>query len=239
MSLFNIASLQLPTHLRYQENFDRLSEHLKLHQDKNLIVAPEVCLTGFDYKHLQTAAKFSVNVLKQLKKEVDEQIVIFTLILQEEEGFINQAVVLHKHKIIHKQNKVKLFRLGKEHSYFKAGEQKQIKAFEVDGVKYAILICFELRFKELWKQIEGVDVVIVPARWGKERKKHLQILSQALALMNQCYVVVSNALDEDMAGASAIISPSGEATDDNTLEVIEGMIDLKEIKKMRRYIVMD
>ena len=239
MSLLNVVSLQLPSQLRYQENFDRLTEHLTLYKDKSLIVAPEVCLTGFDYRHLETAAKFSTNALKQLKKEVDEQMVIFTLILKEDEGFINQAVVLHKHKIIHKQNKVKLFRLGKEHSYFEAGKQKEIKAFEVDGVRYAILICFELRFKELWKQIEGVDVVIIPSRWGKERKGHLEILSQALALMNQCYVVVSNALDEDMAGASAIISPSGEVISDNTLEVIEGMIDLKEIKKMRRYIVMD
>jgi len=106
-------------------------------------------------------------------------------------------------------------------------------------VKYALLICFELRFKELWKQIEGADVVFVPARWGKPRRQHLEILSRALAVMNQCYVVVSNSSDPDMAGASAIISPNGDAIMDDNAEAIEGSIDFREIKKIRRYIVMD
>ena len=57
--------------------------------------------------------------------------------------------------------------------------------------------------------------------------------------MNQCYVVSSNASDIDMASSSAIISPLGEVTMDDKKEAIEGTIDFREIKKMRRYIVMD
>jgi predicted amidohydrolase len=57
--------------------------------------------------------------------------------------------------------------------------------------------------------------------------------------MNQCYVIVSNSSDEDMAGSSCIISPTGEVTKDDTKEAIEGRVDFREIKKMRRYIVMD
>ena len=106
-------------------------------------------------------------------------------------------------------------------------------------MNYAMLICFELRFKELWEQIEGADVVLIPARWGKLRKLHLEILSRALAVMNQCYVVIANSADEDMASSSAIIAPNGTMKMDDQSEVIEGMIDFREIKKMRRYIVMD
>ncbi len=101
------------------------------------------------------------------------------------------------------------------------------------------MICFELRFKALWKQIEGADIVIVPARWGLARKQHLEILSRALAVMNQCYVVVSNSSDKDMAKSSAIISPNGDAVQNDTQSQIEGMIDLRQIKAMRRYIVMN
>ncbi len=234
-----VASLQLPSRKRYQKNLDTLLFYLKEHQDKHIVVAPEVFLTAYDYEHMTTAAKFSANALKTLKREVDEQIVVLTLILEEGEDFVNQAVVIHKHKIIHRQEKVKLFKLGDEDLYLKAGRKKKIKPFEIDGVSYAILICFELRFKELWKQVEGVDVVLVLARWGKLRKTHLEILSRALAVMNQCYVVVSNSSDEDMASSSSIISPSGQVTMDDSLEVIEGSIDFREIKKMRRYIVMD
>ncbi len=234
-----VVSLQLPSRKRYQKNLDTLLFYLKEHQDKHIVVAPEVFLTAYDYEHMTTAAKFSANALKTLKREVDEQIVVLTLILEEGDEFVNQAVVIHKHKIIHRQEKVKLFKLGDEDLYLKAGRKKKIKPFEIDGVSYAILICFELRFKELWKQVEGVDVVLVLARWGKLRKTHLEILSRALAVMNQCYVVVSNSSDEDMASSSSIISPSGQVTMDDSLEVIEGSIDFREIKKMRRYIVMD
>jgi len=234
-----VASLQLPSHQRYQKNLETLLFYLKEHQDKHIVVAPEVFLTSYDYEHMTTAAKFSINALKTLKREVDEQIVFLTLILEEGDEFVNQAVVIHKHRIIHRQEKVKLFKLGDEDLYLKAGRKKKIKPFMIDGVSYAILICFELRFKELWKQVEGVDVVVIPARWGKARKAHLEVLSRALAVMNQCYVVVSNSSDEDMAGASSIISPTGEVITDESAEVVEGNIDFREIKKMRRYIVMD
>jgi len=234
-----VASLQLPSHQRYQKNLETLLFYLKEHQDKHIVVAPEVFLTSYDFEHMTTAAKFSANAVKTLKREVSEQIVVLTLILEEGDEFVNQAVVIHKHKIIHRQEKVKLFKLGDEDLYLKAGRKKKIKPFEIEGVSYAILICFELRFKELWKQVEGVDVVLIPARWGKPRKAHLEVLSRALAIMNQCYVVVSNSSDEDMASSSSIISPTGEVTTDDSVEVVEGNIDFREIKKMRRYIVMD
>ena len=234
-----VVTLQLPTHKSYQEYLDKVLETLKNHQKKQLILAPEVFLTGLDYEHLITAAKFSAKALKTLKKEVGEQVLVLTLILEDGDNFVNQAVVIHKHKIIHTQEKVKLFKLGDEDLYFKAGKKKKIKPFEIEGVSYALLICFELRFKELWKQVEGADVVLVPVRWGKARKTHLEILSRALAVMNQCYVMVSNSSDEDMASSSAIISPTGAETMNDKQEAIEATIDFREIKKMRRYIIMD
>lgn len=234
-----VVTLQLPSHKRYQENLDKLLTYLKNNPEKQLILAPEVFLTGLDYEHLVTAAKFSANALKTLKKEVGDQVLVLTLILEDGDDFVNQAIVIHKHKIIHTQEKVKLFKLGDEDLYFKAGKKKKIKPFEVEGVSYALLICFELRFKELWKQVEGADVVLVPARWGKPRKRHLEILSRALAVMNQCYVMISNSSDEDMASSSAIISPTGAETMNDKQEAIEATIDFREIKKMRRYIVMD
>jgi len=235
----NVAVLNLPSAKRYQENFDHLLSLIKDNDDKQIIVAPEVYLTAYDYEHLNTAAMFSAKALKLLKQEVNEQIVVLTLILEEGDNFVNQAVVIHKHKIMHKQNKVKLFKLGDEDLYLAAGKKKKVVPFEIEGIKYAILICFELRFKELWKQIEGADVVFVPSRWGVLRKKQLEILSAALAVMNQCYVLLSNSADNDMASASSLISPNGNVIMDDGAEVVEGVVDFREIKKMRRYIVMD
>jgi len=234
-----VVSLQLPSAKRYQTNLDTLLHYLHTYQDKDIIIAPEVYLTAYDYEHLTTAAKFSANALKTLKKVVDEQIVVLTLILEDGDEFVNQAVVIHKHKVVHRQDKVKLFKLGDEDLYLRAGKEKKIKPFMINGVKYALVICFELRFKDLWKQMEGADIILVPARWGLPRKKHLEILSQALAVMNQCYVLLSNSSDADMASSSAIISPQGNVIRDDSKESLEGVVDFREIKKMRRYIVMD
>ena len=234
-----VVALQLSTQQRYQENLDTLFSHLDRHQDKHIVVLPEVFLTSFDYEHMITAAKFSASALKQLKKEVDNQIVVLTLILEDGDDFVNQAVVIHRHKVVHRQNKVKLFKLGDEDLYFRAGKKKKVQPFMIEGVSYALLVCFELRFKGLWEQIEGADVVLIPSRWGLARKAHMEILSRALAVMNQCYVVIANSADKEMAKSSAIISPSGEIVMDDNKESIEAIIDFREIKKMRRYIVME
>ena len=234
----DVITLQLPTRKRYRENLDILNTYLRKYNNKHIVVVPEVFLTAFDYEHMSTAAKFSANALKTLKKEVNEQIVILTLILKDGDDFVNQAVVIHKHKVVHRQNKVKLFKLGDEDLYFHEGKKKKIRPFMVEGVTYAILICFELRFKELWGQIEGADVVIIPSRWGKLRKLHLEILSRALAVMNQCYVIVSNSSDKDMARGSCVVLPTGEMESNDTKKFLEKVVDFREIKKMRRYIVM-
>ncbi len=234
-----VVTLQLPTKKRYKKNLEMLLDLLDTHHNDDLIVVPEVFLTGYDYEHIATAEKFSANAIKILKKRISTQILVLTIIKKEKDGFVNQAIVIHQHKIIHKQNKAKLFRLGDEHKYLQAGKTKKIKPFKINGVSYALLICFELRFKELWKQIEGVDVVLIPARWGLPRKQHLEILSQALGVMNQSFVVLSNSKDKDMASSSAIISPQGEVLSDDTQFSIAKEINLNEVKKMRRYIVLD
>lgn len=233
-----VVSLQLKNLIPYQKNLDILVEYLRKHSSRELIVAPEVCLSDYDYANIEEAAEFGKSALDILLDLVDKQVFVFTLLTKHSAGYSNDAVVIHKHKIVHRQSKHKLFLLGNEHKYLQAGESNGVKLFEVDGVMYGLLICFELRFKNLWKALEGADVIVVPSQWGIARKRHLEVLSGALAIMNQCYVVVSNSSKEDMASSSGIFSPSGGVVMDDMIEAIEGEIDFDLIKKMRRYLVM-
>jgi len=234
---FLVATLQNKTLDTYAQNLDYLLNYVQTTK-ANLILAPELALTNFDYEHFEEAAAFYEKALKELLAVVETQILVLTMTVKEGNEFFNRAVVIHNHQVVHQQDKYKLFKLGNEEKYFKAGDENKIVKFEINGVSYAILICFELRFKELWKRVEGVDIVLVPARWGKSRSRHLKVLSQALAIMNQCFVVVSNAADEDMALASAIISPWGEVYVDEALLVIEKNIELKDVKRVRRLITV-
>jgi len=232
---FLVATLQNKTLDTYDANLQYLLNYVK-DSKADLIVAPELCLTNFDYENFEEAAALYELALVELLAIVDTQIVVLTMTVKEGNNFFNRAFVLHEHKVVHEQDKYKLFKLGNEEKYFEVGDKNKITKFEINGVSYAILICFELRFKELWKQIEGVDIVLIPSRWGKSRQVHLETLSRALAIMNQCFVVVSNSADDDMAKASEIISPWGKLWADETLEVIEQYIELKDVKRVRRMI---
>ncbi|MDD5406320.1 MAG: carbon-nitrogen hydrolase family protein [Sulfurovaceae bacterium] len=198
---------------------------------KNIILTPELYLSGFDYEAMDKASEFSEYAIDILKQKVNEAIVVLTFIRKYSNGFVNQAIVIHRHEIVHIQEKSKLFKLGNEDKYFIAGDPSKIKPFKIDGISYGILICFELRFKELWKQLESADIVLIPAKWGITRELHFEILSKALAVMNQCFVIATSSGDKDIVNSSMICSPSGILCD--------SVIDLKEIDKMRRYIVME
>ena len=235
---FKVVALQLPNHPVYQKNLDRLLAHIEQSASEKLIVAPEVCLTDYDYAHIDEAVAFSERALAVLKAAVNEKIVVLTLLSKHGESYTNDAVVIHKHQVVHRQAKHKLFLLGEEDKYLTAGKAEDITLFEIDGVKYGLLICFEVRFKRLWQQLEGADVILLPSQWGIPRKQHLEILPRALAIMNQCYVVVANSAKETMASSSAIYSPNGGVVIDDMRETIKCEIDFSLIKKMRRYIFM-
>ncbi|CAA6805888.1 MAG: Hydrolase [uncultured Sulfurovum sp.] len=234
---FTVATLQPKTRATYEENVDYLLDYVE-NSDADLILAPELCLTNFDYENFEEAAAFYKQGLMELLVMVDSQILVLTMTVQENEHFYNRALVLHNHQVFHEQDKSKLFKLGNEDGFFEAGDKNKIVPFTINKVKYAILICFELRFKELWKQIEGADIVLIPARWGRSRTEHLETLSRALAIMNQTFVVLSNSADDDMALASAIISPWGGVYADDNVEVLERSIELKDVRRVRRLISM-
>ena len=219
----------------YADNLNKLKSLILESSDDAIIVAPELCLTHFSFNRLQEAADFSKEAIKEILKISAKRIIAFTVIDEIEGKFYNSAKLIHDAKVIHSQPKAKLFKFGEEDKYYTQGEQKNIKIIEVNGLKFAMLICFELRFKELWSQIEGADIILIPALWGKLRKSHFEILTQALAVVNQAFVIAANSREKEMAQSSAIISPFGEAFRDDKSNFLSVNTDLKEIKKMRRY----
>ncbi len=219
-----------------KENLKRLTTLIESSPKNSIVLAPELCLSGYKYDSLEKSAEFSKIATDELKKLSFEKIIGLTLIEKEGNNFYNNFTLLNQGKIIHKRAKVKLFPLGDEPKYFTKGSEDEIGVFEIGGIKIASLICFELRFTELWEKTKGADVILVPSFWGKPRKKHLEILTKALAVANQCFVICSNSSDESMAKSSSIISPFGEAKMDDENSIIVQEFDKNEIRKLRKYI---
>jgi omega-amidase len=160
---------------------------------------------------------------------------ILTMLEKRDGQVFNILKVFHKGKLVHERAKARLFRFGDEHKYMSEGRDEDIITIELDGVKVALLICFELRFKELWRRAEGADVIAVPSWWGVLRTEHFKTLTQALAVMNQCYVVASDCANEECTKMSGIISPQGVVQRNGNKPCLELTYSKKEIALMRRY----
>ncbi len=219
-----------------EDNFETLKRLIKQTPDSSIVLAPELCLSGYKYESLQESANFSKKILDELKILSTCRVLALTLIEEIDGKYYNNLKLFHNGKLIETRAKARLFPLGNEEKYFTSGSGKDIDIVEIDGIKIATLICFELRFTELWQQILGADIVLVPSFWGKLRKKHLKTMSEALAIANQAFVIVANSSDEDMASSSAIISPFGDVHRDDSSFILKREVDFKEIKKMRKYI---
>lgn len=159
-----------------------------------------------------------------------------TMLEEREDGIVNMAKIFHKGALVYARPKAKLFHLGEEHKHMQEGDESDIFVLELDGVKVALLVCFELRFKELWKKVEGADVIAVPAWWGALRREHFRTLTEALAIMNQCYVVASDSANEECSGLSGIVTPQGKVQRNGNTPCLEEVYEKREITLMRRYL---
>ena len=78
------------------------------------------------------------------------------------------------------------------------------------------MICFDLRFPEWIRKhvLAGAKLMFVPAQWPKSRVDHWEILLQARAIENQCFVIAVNRVGDDpdnvFNGHSMVVSPWGE-----------------------------
>lgn len=232
----SIVSLCFETDLDFAKNLDRLIALIDQTPEDAIVVAPEVCLSGFAYDRFTEAAVFTSFALERLHEHIGDRLLIFTAITERNGLFYNVAYALHQGKILHTQSKAKLFALGAEHEYFAAGEEAEIVPFVFEGIKIGILICFELRFKPLWQQLEGCDIIAISAQWGKLRSEHFVTLTNALALMNQCYVIASDGFNADTSAMSGIITPFGGEIRNSGAEVLTSHYEARTVESMRRYL---
>jgi len=230
-----LVSLSFITTGDFNKNLITLIDLIKKAPSKSIILAPELCLNGYSYDRLDEADKISQMAIKKLLDLSLNKLIATTFTLKKENGYYNTLYLFYKNQIVHTQSKNKLFVLNDEKKNFCVGDKEDIKIIEVDGIKIGSLICFELRFIELWQKLQGADLILIPAMWGKPRRDNFLSLTKSLAIINQCYVIASNSKNSDMAKGSGIITPFGVEYRNDKKNIIVSDFDKKEIIKMRKY----
>jgi nitrilase len=109
------------------------------------------------------------------------------------------------------------------YSYYGCEEDKYITAgdnlvmVELDGVKFALTICYDIRFPEVYRAYAkaGADVLVNCAAWGSKKPIPWEVMTKSRAVENQCHMVAltqSGYIEngEQNLGESRIIDYKGE-----------------------------
>ncbi|RXJ93591.1 carbon-nitrogen hydrolase family protein [Malaciobacter molluscorum] len=233
----NLVTLQTNINQDFEKNLANIIKLIRTCKNSDLILTSELALTGYSYDNFEEASIFSKYAIKRLLEESLNKKIAITMIIKEKGNYFNRFFLFSNKKIIYYQDKYKLFELGNETKYFnKPTTDEKIQIYEVEGLKIATLICFELRFTKYWERLKGADIFLVPAMWGKDRKEHYETLTKALAISNQCFVVAANSAYKQYCKSSAIINPFGEVIIDDSKELLSLEFNKSDIKQMRRYI---
>jgi omega-amidase len=124
----------------------------------------------------------------------------------------NTSLVYLRGRLIHRYDKIHLFRPAGDHRYFRPGTRIGTFPVTIPGgrVTCGVIICYDLRFPELVRAMAraGLDVLFVPARWPAVRDDAWLTLLKARAIENQMFVVGCNAFGEE-GGWSYAFDPLG------------------------------
>ena len=84
--------------------------------------------------------------------------------------------------------------------------------FDIEGIgKIGIMICYDIMFPEVARDLThlGAELIIVPTATTTGDRPQEQIVAQATAITQQCYVVSCNGVGFGGVGGSQIIDPEG------------------------------
>lgn len=114
------------------------------------------------------------------------------------------------------------------------------ETFELRGLRFALMTCYDLRFPEVARVLAdtGAHVVLVAAEWvrGPHKEHHWRTLLHARAIENTLYVAGADHPPPLGVGASVVVDPQGVelAGVGTATDVAVGFVDSAVIDRVRR-----
>ncbi|MGD8307482.1 MAG: nitrilase-related carbon-nitrogen hydrolase, partial [Ignavibacteria bacterium] len=183
------------------KNRDKIDRMLQKVDDVDLLVFPEMTLTGFTMKSRNFAEDLkgeSFNYFAGLAKQFNTNVIAGLIEIDSGDRF-NTLIHLDKSgnlKALY--HKIHPFSYSEEDKNYSAGDKPSVT--EIDGWKTGLSICYDLRFPELYRIYarERVHLIIVIANWPDTRIEHWRSLLKARAIENQCFVIGVNRVGTDI-----------------------------------------
>ncbi|MCM1245102.1 MAG: carbon-nitrogen family hydrolase [Roseburia sp.] len=188
--------------IRYEDksvNRKKCVELIKRASDfgARLILFPEMTLTGFTMEVGQCGETAEEHGLPETvsyfaEKSSEYGMAVGFGYIENRRGMgRNHFVVVDNGRIIGDYEKMHPFTYGEEAHFYEAGDK--LASVEIDGVKFGLFVCYDLRFPEIFqKSSEENDVLAVIANWPKDRVAHWHCLLQARAVETQSVMLGVN-----------------------------------------------
>ena len=196
---YSIAWADKETNLRMAE------EHIAALAGKaDVAVLPEMFATGFCTDHPELAETMDGDIIRRLQAVADKSGVAivssFICWNQDHIKLVNRGFMIKPHAKIEIQDKRHLYAHGGEDLFFQPAQKRHI--FEYKGVKFLLLVCYDLRFPAWARNRSGsdYDVILVVANWPEVRVQYWDALVAARATENQCYIAAVNMVGTDDKG---------------------------------------
>jgi predicted amidohydrolase len=186
----------------------------------DLLVLPEMCITGFTMDPQAFAEPEdgpSIKALGKLAAEHGLWIIAGASIRKADGRYVNSALTFSPQgKVVASYEKQRLFGYAGETDIYSPGETHCV--VDINGLSFGVFICFDLRFPELFREVgRNVDGFVLVANWPNTRQQHWDVLSRARAIENQCYMIGVNRIGEGGGltydGGSVIFDPWGDRCD--------------------------
>ena len=200
-------------------NQEKIREFLSGRDDLggSLIALPEMFATGFSME-VETVTggepRRSESFLASLAKEFSATVIGGFGVAATRGKGRNIAVAIDADGgKVAEYTKIHPFTYGGESDHYEAGAS--VVTFDWAGFTVCPLICYDLRFPELFRAglAEGVDLFCVIANWPIKRVDHWITLLRARAIENQAYVIGVNRCGKDPSfsypGRSLVVDPHG------------------------------
>jgi omega-amidase len=204
---------------------DRHANHVKARdlaiqakkRGTDLVILPEMFSTGFSMDTSITPEPLNgptPTLLRSLARELEMAVVGGFVLARENAGPQNVSLAVDHHgKDLALYAKILQIPILGEDAHYEPGDRPM--PFDLQGFRAACLVCYDLRFPELFRAlVDECGLILIIASWPAVRQAHWDILLQARAVESQCFVVGVNRVGEGggniFTGGSAIIDPAGE-----------------------------
>ncbi|MDF1862475.1 MAG: carbon-nitrogen family hydrolase [Verrucomicrobiales bacterium] len=225
-----------------EANYDRARSLLD-DCDSDLIVLPEMFSSGFSM-NVDAIAEPDPSPTEAFLKnlaQTHDAATIGGLVRKNKSGSGRNELIAFAPpgNELRRYQKNRTFRYTGESEHYENGTE--VTVFEWQDWKIAPLICYDLRFPELFRRAtaKGAELLIVIASWPSVRVEHWVTLLRARAIENLAYVVGVNRTGSDpkmdYPGRSIIIDPWGKIIADAGSEegLVTADIDLETVRNWR------